>query len=115
MRTTPPKAVSVHQLAGVGAPWVDPPATIAPAIATPSAWPNCLEVVAIAAATPACARGIPDTAALVIGAFTKPRPRPKMAYAASSRPKGVVGPSPVSMAQARIEAAPAIRSGTRGP
>ena len=56
--------------------------TIAPTTATPSVWPNCREVVAIAEATPACARGIPDTAAFVIGAFTKPKPSPKMTYAA---------------------------------
>jgi hypothetical protein len=33
--------------------------------------------VAIAAATPAWARGMPDTAAFVIGALTKPKPIPK--------------------------------------
>ena len=40
-------------------------------------WPNCLEVVAMAAATPACSRGIPETAALVIESVTKPNPIPK--------------------------------------
>ena len=50
---------------------------MAPTIATPIAWPNWREVVAIAAATPAWARGIPETAALVIGALTNPKPRPK--------------------------------------
>ena len=51
--------------------------TIAPTTATPSVWPTWREVVAIAAATPAWARGIPDTAALVIGALTNPKPSPK--------------------------------------
>ena len=52
-------------------------ATIAPTTATPSVEPTWREVVAIAAATPACARGIPETAALVIGALTNPKPSPK--------------------------------------
>ena len=50
---------------------------MAPTTATPSVWPNCREVVAIAEATPAWARGIPDTAAFVIGALTNPKPSPK--------------------------------------
>ncbi len=52
---------------------------IAPTVATPMACPNCREVVAIAEATPAWARGIPETAAFVIGAFTKPKPTPNTA------------------------------------
>ena len=50
--------------------------TIAPTTATPSVWPNCREVVAIAEATPAWDRGIPDTAAFVMGALTNPNPSP---------------------------------------
>lgn len=42
--------------------------------ATPRAWPNCREVVAIAEAAPACSPGIPGTAAFVMGALTNPKP-----------------------------------------
>jgi len=48
--------------------------TRAPTTATPSVWPICRDVEAMPAATPAWARGMPDTAALVMGAFTKPKP-----------------------------------------
>ena len=85
-RERPPRRVARRReagAAGVGA-------TIAPATATPSVGPTWREVVAIAAATPACARGIPDTAALVIGALTSPKPSPNTTYAASSRASGVV-------------------------
>src|SRR5204863_5931222 len=68
--TAPPHAVSVHHSA--------PEATSAPTTATPSVWPTWRDVVAIAAATPACARGNPETAALVIGALTNPKPMPKI-------------------------------------
>src|SRR6478609_8257196 len=83
--TTPPQAISVHQagwLAADSSAGTDPPTrevTIAPTTATPSVWPTCREVVAIAEATPAWARGIPDTAAFVIGALTNPNPSPKTA------------------------------------
>ncbi len=50
----------------------------APMIATPSERPTCRLVEATAAATPACAGGIPDTAVFVIGGFTAPKPRPKI-------------------------------------
>ena len=72
--------MSVHHAGWLAADRSDAPAlevTIAPTTATPSVWPNWREVVAIAEATPAWARGIPDTAAFVIGAFTKPKPSPK--------------------------------------
>jgi hypothetical protein len=49
-----------------------------PATATPKVDPTCLEVEAMAAATPAWARGIPDTAASLIGALTHPLPMPKI-------------------------------------
>jgi len=48
-----------------------------PATATPSEAPTWRLVDAIAAATPAWERGIPETAALVIGAFSIPKPSPK--------------------------------------
>jgi hypothetical protein len=54
------------------------PATV-PAMATPRDAPTCRLVEATAAATPACERGIPETAVFVIGAFTMPSPTPKMA------------------------------------
>src|SRR3954470_5786384 len=92
-----------------------PDATIAPITATPSVSPNCREVVAIAAATPAWARGIPDTAAFVIGAFTNPKPIPKMTYAATSWGKGVAGPMPASIAHAVTRQTPETSSGRRGP
>ena len=47
-----------------------------PMIATPSAEPSWRVVEATAAATPACSRGMPETAVLVIAAFTQPRPVP---------------------------------------
>src|SRR5262245_21798771 len=77
-KTAAPQAASSHQ-AGWLAVVRDVPAweaTIAPITATPSVWPTWREVVAIAAATPAWARGIPDTAAFVIGALTRPKPIP---------------------------------------
>ena len=50
--------------------------TMEPVTATPSDWPTWRLAEAMAAATPACATGMPDTAALVIGAFTRPNPTP---------------------------------------
>ena len=52
--------------------------TSEPTTATPRVWPTWREVEAMAAATPAWARGMPETAVLVIGAFTKPKPMPKI-------------------------------------
>ena len=52
--------------------------TAAPTTATPRDWPTWRLVEAMAAATPAWARGMPDTAVLVIGAFTMPVPIPKI-------------------------------------
>src|SRR5689334_18488129 len=60
---------------GVAAPRT-PEATAAPITATPSDPPTCRLVEAIAAATPAWLVGMPDTAVLVIGAFTIPKPMP---------------------------------------
>ncbi len=52
--------------------------TAEPTTATLSDWPTRVYQDAIAAATPACARGMPDTAVLVIGALTNPKPIPKI-------------------------------------
>ena len=51
-------------------------ASNAPTTATPRVAPTCREVEAIAEATPAWARGMPDTAAVVMGALTNPNPIP---------------------------------------
>src|SRR4051794_32365243 len=69
----------------------------------------------MADATPAWARGIPDTAALVIGALTKPKPAPKMTYAASTHASEVSESIPVSIAQATTRQPPEIARGRRGP
>ena len=52
------------------------PPAIAPITATPSVIPTDRLVDAIAAATPACEPGIPDTAVFVIGGLTIPEPIP---------------------------------------
>ena len=54
-------------------------AMIEPLTATPSEMPICRLVDAIAADTPACSRGIPEVAALVMGALTSPNPTPTSA------------------------------------
>ena len=51
--------------------------TADPITATPSEVPTWRLVEAIAAATPECDRGMPDTALLVIAGFTMPTPMPK--------------------------------------
>ena len=51
--------------------------TRAPTTATPNVAPIWREVEAMAEATPAWARGMPETAALVMGALTNPKPIPK--------------------------------------
>ena len=52
------------------------PPAIAPASATPSVRPTWRQVEATAAATPACEAGMPETAVLVIGGLTSPKPIP---------------------------------------
>src|SRR5919107_4541654 len=52
----------------------DPVLITDPMMATPSAAPTCRLVEATAAATPAWDRGIPETAVLVTGALTMPKP-----------------------------------------
>ncbi|MBS1861101.1 MAG: hypothetical protein JSS68_05250 [Actinobacteria bacterium] len=51
-------------------------ASTEPMIATPSAEPSWRVVEEAAATTPACSRGIPATAVLVIAALSQPRPAP---------------------------------------
>src|SRR5664279_730845 len=81
--TTAPHPAVIHQPAWLAvaklvrsSPWMPAVAT-APTTATPRDWPTCRLVEAMAAATPACARGMPETAVLVLGAFTRPNPAPK--------------------------------------
>jgi hypothetical protein len=84
MRTASPHPLSTHQPprdAWLKPPLKKPPVVVlasAPTTATPSVEPICREVEAIAEATPAWALGIPDTAAEVMGVFTKPKPMPKI-------------------------------------
>src|SRR5947209_10094244 len=79
--TTSPQAVMTHhpaRLACANDVPACPAATMAPMIATPSEIPTSRLVDAMAAATPACAAGMPDTAVLVIGGVTLPKPSPKI-------------------------------------
>src|SRR6266702_6167366 len=82
--TASPQPVSTHQPAWLAAtnPVLigpdSPETTTDPITATPSDEPTCLLVEATAAATPAWARGMPDIAVVVIGALTRPKPRPKI-------------------------------------
>src|SRR6187402_616977 len=81
--TIAPHPAMIHQIGCVASVKLDPLVRLAfttvPAIATPSAAPTCRPVEAIAAATPACAKGIPATALFVIAGFTIPNPRPNKA------------------------------------
>src|SRR6202050_2104292 len=74
---------------GAWAEWI-PPLAIVPATATPREAPTWRLVAGPAAATPASARGIPDTAVFVIGALIIPIPIPTIAYATISQARGVV-------------------------
>ena len=73
---------TIHQPACVA--WANPvaneptsaDAATEPITAIPSELPTWRLVEATAAATPAWVRGMPDTAVLVIGAFTMPNPAP---------------------------------------
>lgn len=73
----------IHQIGCVASVKLDPLVRLAfttvPAMATPKAAPTCRPVEAIAAATPACANGIPSTALLVIAELTIPNPIPNKA------------------------------------
>src|SRR5262249_37692474 len=121
MRITMPQPAMIHQptwLADANEPAkfaLSPAATAEPIAATPGDWPIWRLVDAIAAATPACVAGIPETAALVIGGLTHPKPRPNTAYAAMVYPIGVCADSPVSIAPDAVTAMPAMTSGHRGP
>src|SRR5271170_5818057 len=82
-RTRAPHPVMIHQIGCVASVKPNPfawlAATTVPATATPSAAPTCRPVDAIAAATPACDKGMPATALLVIAGLTIPRPSPNNA------------------------------------
>lgn len=51
----------------------------------------------------------------VIGAFTSPKPNPKIAYAVNSHASEVSAWSRVNMSVATVMAMPAATSGPRGP
>src|ERR1700722_1847077 len=78
--TAAPHTVITHQIACVdvvkSVPRPCPAAPTVPDTATPSAAPTCRLVEAIAAATPACDRGMPSTALLAIAGLTMPSPIP---------------------------------------
>ena len=71
----PPARMGGRRESGPSAPLTPPPAT-APTTATPRVWPTWRLVEATAAATPACEGGMPETAVLVIGGLTRPKPSP---------------------------------------
>jgi hypothetical protein len=83
-----------------------PPTATAPKTATPSVSPTWRLVVATAAATPACAAGIPDTAVLAIGGLTSAKPKPNTAYALSRNGTEVPGARPVSIRPLAMTARP---------
>src|SRR5947209_19318928 len=117
--TATPQANVIHQpawLAAANEP-LDPrlETTTAPMIATPNEMPTRRLVDAIAAATPACAAGMPVTAVFVIGGLTMPKPRPKARYATSSQPVAVVGVRLVSIRPATVGPAPPTTSDGRAP
>src|ERR1039457_1415479 len=82
--TSNPQPVMIHQPAWLALTRLlrDGPASTEgnaePTTATPRDWPTCLLVDAMAAATPAWVRGIPETAVFVMVGFTRPKPIPKM-------------------------------------
>ena len=89
--------------------------TSAPTTATPKVEPIWREVLAMADATPAWDRGIPETAVLVIGAFTNPNPMPKTTYAVNNHVNGVVALSPTNIRQEPVRATPATSRGILAP
>src|SRR5579872_5642255 len=90
-------------------------ATTDPITATPSDWPTWRLVEATAAATPACARGIPETAVLVIGGLIVPKPRPNSAYTTPRNRTGLVGVTHSSSSADRVMKPPATSSDGREP
>jgi selenocysteine lyase/cysteine desulfurase len=83
--TVSPRAATIHQPGRVASAnprsiaSPRPLPAMAPNTATPSVMPAWRLVVATAAATPACAGGIPDTAVLAIGGLTSAKPKPNTA------------------------------------
>ena len=69
-------AATNHHAADSPAATVTDAATTVPLTATPRDEPTCRLVEATAAATPAWLRGMPLTAVLVMGGFTRPKPIP---------------------------------------
>ena len=88
-----------------------------PMIATPSAAPTCRLVEATAAATPAWERGMPETAVLVIGALTMPKPtrEQRRSWRAASRSWWSRLEPGQQQAARRTSRTPATSSGSRGP
>ena len=58
---------------------------------------------------------MPETAVLVIGAFTNPNPMPKTTYAVNNHVNGVVALSPTSIRQEAVRATPATSRGILAP
>src|SRR3954454_11273415 len=92
-----------------------PPPTTAPSAGTANVVPTWRLVEAIAAATPACAGGMPETAVLVIGGVRIPDPSPKTTYAPNSPAVAVVADSSASIRQLTVSAAPPPTSDGRAP
>jgi hypothetical protein len=119
--TASPRAATIHQPGRVACAnprpisLPRPPTATAPNTATPSVSPAWRLVVATAAATPACAGGIPDTAVLAIGGLTSAKPRPNTAYAPSRNGTEVPGARPVSIRPPAITAKPPATIDGRAP
>src|ERR1041385_326315 len=112
MTHQPPRAAVTN--AGPMPLWADA-LTIEPITAMPRAAPTWRLVEAMAAATPAWERGMPETAVFVMGALTKPKPRPNRAYEASSHGYGVAASRRSSIRPDTVRAVPASSSGSRLP
>src|SRR5262249_23677956 len=118
-----PSAARIHQngcvavAKSVHAPTLCPcgaPAS-APSRATPTDTPIWRLVDATAEANPACARGMPDTAANVTGALTMPKPTPKSAYTITRAGSGVCGCNCVRNSALDASMAPLTNSEGRAP
>src|ERR1700678_2694523 len=119
--TTAPQATMIHQPGLVAAAKpvrIDPcrfAASTDPMIATPSEAPTCRDVDAIPEATPACDRGMPDTALFVIGAFTQPMPIPSTRPLSSTYHAADESDRRVNISPPAISPIPAMTSGIREP
>ena len=121
INTTAPQPARTHQPARLARaksrwlPFASDAETSDPTTATPNVEPIWREVLAMAAATPAWARGMPETAALVIGAFTNPNPMPKITYAVNSHVNGVVALRPDQHQAGAREGHAGHQEGNPGP